>query len=130
MIGGPSLRLTMVNLRYTARQASAFATPVRSYFLKPLPTTKLQSHAGFITRELNYVRTVHTSVIRQTENSIKDDAAHQEIETKLTLRERLKIVVQEYGTTAVVFHVCISLSSLGLCYAAVKRLVLTHVLFS
>jgi len=33
----------------------------------------------------------------------------------------LKLVVAEYGTTAIVFHVTISLTSLGICYAAVKR---------
>ena len=130
MIGGSSLRLTMANLNCITRQTRAFASPVRSYVLKSLSRSELQSHAGFTSHKLNYVRTVHTSVIRKTDSSNKEGTAHQEIENKLTLKERLKIVVQEYGATAIAFHVCISLSSLGLCYAAVKRLVWIRLIFS
>ena len=68
-------------------------------------------------------RTLHTSITRNGESSHSGKTEQQEGESKMTLKERLKCVVQEYGTTAIVFHVCISLTSLGLCYAAVKRLV-------
>ena len=42
-------------------------------------------------------------------------------EVNLTQVQRLRKVFAEYGSTAVVFHVCISLTSLGICYMAVKR---------
>ena len=71
---------------------------------------------------LRNARTLHTSISRNVENSSGSKTEQLEGENKqLTLKERLKFVVQEYGTTAIVFHVCISLTSLGLCYAAVKR---------
>ena len=71
---------------------------------------------------LRNARTLHTSILRNVENSSGSKTEQLEGENKqLTLKERLKFVVQEYGTTAIVFHVCISLTSLGLCYAAVKR---------
>lgn len=34
--------------------------------------------------------------------------------------ERVKVVVKEYGTVAIVFHTVISLASLGSCYLVVK----------
>ena len=123
MIGGSSLRLTMVNFGCIARQTRAFASPVRNYFPTLVEQTELQSHAkyrGFILRN---ARTLHSSVKTNKETSQQETAAQGNDETKLALKERLKIVVQEYGSTAIVFHVCISLTSLGLCYAAVKRLV-------
>lgn len=36
--------------------------------------------------------------------------------------ERVKVVIKEYGTVAVVFHTVISLASLGSCYLVVKTL--------
>ncbi|XP_017887132.1 uncharacterized protein LOC108629165 [Ceratina calcarata] len=38
----------------------------------------------------------------------------------LSRRERFKILMKEYGTTVVIFHIGISLVSLGACYAAVS----------
>ena len=40
-----------------------------------------------------------------------------------TGRQKLSLVFAKYGVTAVVFHTFISLTSLGLCYIAVSRLV-------
>lgn len=40
---------------------------------------------------------------------------------KETGRSKLKKAVKEYGTTVVVFHVGISLISLGICYTLVSR---------
>lgn len=42
-------------------------------------------------------------------------------EKKLSQAQRLRKIFAEYGATAVVFHTCISLTSLGICYAAVSR---------
>ena len=44
--------------------------------------------------------------------------------SKKTGRQKLTLVFAKYGVTAVVFHTLISLTSLGLCYIAVSRLVL------
>lgn len=44
----------------------------------------------------------------------------------LSKRERFKKVVKDYGGTVIVFHVVISLISLGACYTAVIRLVLQY----
>ena len=43
--------------------------------------------------------------------------------SKKTGRQKLSLVFAKYGVTAVVFHTFISLTSLGLCYIAVSRLV-------
>ena len=40
---------------------------------------------------------------------------------KLSNTEKVKIVVREYGTVAIIFHTCISLFSLGSCYLAVSK---------
>lgn len=39
---------------------------------------------------------------------------------KRSNRERMKVLVRDYGATAVVFHTTISLTSLGLCYLLVS----------
>lgn len=63
---------------------------------------------------------------QMTEKSIKNDQIPQK---KLSQTQRLRKVFAEYGTTAVVFHTCISLTSLGICYAAVSRSVLHYLQF-
>ncbi|KAI0216599.1 DUF1279 domain-containing protein [Lamellibrachia satsuma] len=40
--------------------------------------------------------------------------------TELSQMQRFKQMVKEYGTVVVVFHICISLMSLGICYTAVS----------
>ncbi len=53
--------------------------------------------------------------------SYSTDANDETAETNLSQKERLKRAVKEYGGTVVVFHVCISLISLGGFYLAVSR---------
>lgn len=48
--------------------------------------------------------------------------------SKKTGRQRLSLVFAKYGVTAVVFHTAISLTSLGLAYLAVSRLVAASLL--
>lgn len=52
--------------------------------------------------------------------------------TKLTTKEKLKKAVKEYGSTVIVFHVSISILSLGSCYLLMSRYViyLIHLLTS
>lgn len=126
------MRHTVLNFVCFARQSRALAVPLRNY----TPKTELHSvqtparNGFFMLPNLSIVRPLHSSVIKHSNGSCKGNAAAQEgNENKLSLRDRLKSVVQEYGTTAIVFHVSISLTSLGLCYAAVKRLVAFYVSF-
>lgn len=51
-------------------------------------------------------------------------------ETKITQRQRLRKVFAEYGSIGVVFHISMSLTSLGIVYTAVKRSVLDAFTFS
>lgn len=61
-----------------------------------------------------------------------NDKKQQEIEKKILLnkRERLRIIAKDYGITVTVFHIGISLISLGACYAAVIRFVFAIYFFS
>lgn len=56
------------------------------------------------------------------ENSDKPGTG-AEGEVQLTQRQKLKRAVKEYGSTVIVFHVTISLMSLGFFYLLVSRLV-------
>jgi len=49
------------------------------------------------------------------------EGANVIVEKQLTQGQRLRKIFAEYGSIAVSFHVCISLTSLGICYCAVKR---------
>ena len=116
-MSGSSLRFAMTNVRCIAKQTRVFATPVR-HNVSPAGF-QTSAKKGFLLRNS---RLLHTSFIRKADKPDQDTAKNQEKdEKKLALRDRLKLVVAEYGTTAIVFHVTISLTSLGICYAAVKR---------
>lgn len=110
----------MTNVRFITKQTRAFATPV----LRSVSPADVQTTANKEFLYLRNARLLHTSFIRKAETPSQDTAKNkEENEKKLALKDRLKLVVAEYGTTAIVFHVTISLTSLGICYAAVKRLV-------
>ena len=42
-------------------------------------------------------------------------------ESKMSRAERMKRLVKEYGATVIVFHICISLFTLGVSYTVVSR---------
>lgn len=44
----------------------------------------------------------------------------------LTTKEKLKKAFKEYGSTVIVFHVAISVISLGSCYLLISRYVFTN----
>ena len=114
-----SLRFAMTNVRCIAKQTMVFATPVLRTSTGGFQTP---ANKGFLLRNSMLL---HTSFIRKADKP-GQDWNQEEDEKKLALRDRLKSVVAEYGTTAIVFHVTISLTSLGICYAAVKRSVNVH----
>ncbi len=62
-----------------------------------------------------------------TKNDERDPQENDTDLSKKTGRQKLSLVFAKYGVTAVVFHTCISLTSLGLCYIAVSRLVYRNV---
>lgn len=47
--------------------------------------------------------------------------------TTMSTKEKMKKAVKEYGSTVIVFHVTISLFSLGACYLLISRYVVNHV---
>ncbi|CAL1274374.1 unnamed protein product [Larinioides sclopetarius] len=56
------------------------------------------------------------------QNSTKKTESVQESSAvKVNQRTRLKQAVRDYGATIIVFHVAISLTSLGLCYLAISN---------
>lgn len=81
------------------------------------------------------IRSYSTSVGTKTESKMsaeksteeKKDGEGEKAEKKtpieLTKREKLKILIKDYGKTIIIFHVGISLLSLGFFYTVVSRLV-------
>lgn len=64
----------------------------------------------------------HKSVISSTQQSQDTkNKASDTPEPQLTPRQKLQRAVKEYGATVIVFHVTISLASLGICYLLVSR---------
>lgn len=61
----------------------------------------------------------------QPPNNISNDRKQQVVTPTphLSQKERFKIVAKDYGITVVIFHVALSLVSLGACYVAVVRFV-------
>ena len=55
---------------------------------------------------------------KETESKVEGD---KDSDKPLTQRQKLARIFAAYGTTAVVFHTSISLTSLGICYMIVSR---------
>lgn len=68
---------------------------------------------------------------RQYSTTVRSNDADQRSDSKmilkseqsapLTRKEKLKKAVKEYGSTVIIFHVGISLVSLGVCYSLISR---------
>lgn len=61
------------------------------------------------------------STDQKAEMSSTEESDHKKLSTK----EKLKKAVKEYGSTVIIFHVTISMISLGSCYLLISRYVLT-----
>ena len=121
MISSSSLRLVMANCRGISKRQVALVSFMRNVVITGVPSA--QSDHSLL---LRFGRPLHTSTFRVADKPTAGNTAKTEEGGKnLALRDRLKSVVAEYGSTAIVFHVTISLTSLGLCYTAVKRSVIT-----
>lgn len=121
MISSSSLRLVLANCRGISKRQVALVSFMRNVVITGVPSA--QSDHSLL---LRFGRPLHTSTFRVADKPAAGNTAKTEEGGKnLALRDRLKSVVAEYGSTAIVFHVTISLTSLGLCYTAVKRSVIT-----
>lgn len=65
------------------------------------------------------------SVATRSASTDQDKTKVNTDEVKLTTRQKLQKAVTEYGSTVIIFHVGISLISLGTCYLLVSRYLLT-----
>lgn len=111
----------MANCRGISKRQVALVSFMRNVVITGVPSA--QSDHSLL---LRFGRPLHTSNFRVADKPTAGNTAKTEEGGKnLALRDRLKSVVAEYGSTAIVFHVTISLTSLGLCYTAVKRSVIT-----
>ncbi|KAK7068292.1 hypothetical protein SK128_012895 [Halocaridina rubra] len=66
-----------------------------------------------------YLHTCVVARLQESNQNLNKDV--QTSETQLTSRQKLQRAVKEYGVTVIVFHVTISLASLGICYLLVSR---------
>jgi ribosomal protein L9 len=58
---------------------------------------------------------------KQQQQEQKEQEEKQDVRKSLSKRQQLKLAVRDYGATVMVFHITISLASLGICYAAISR---------
>ena len=88
--------------------------------------TKLHNGENSITELLKEREKLLQGIVRYcsantTEASGDSASSTQQATAELSQMQRFKQMVKEYGTVVVIFHVCISLISLGICYTAVSR---------
>ena len=121
---GSTLRLSTLNCRCFVRRARNYISG--NYFQVTRPTFDDLCNSLTLSRN---ACAFHTSALRSQENGhskaskgqVEESVESAEDGKPLTQRQKLKKIFAEYGTTAIVFHISISLTSLGICYAAVKR---------
>lgn len=71
-----------------------------------------------------------TSHVRQKDSDkLVDPIVDNKSNEKISRKEMLKKAVKEYGSTVIIFHVGISLMSLGACYVMVSRFVYFYFYF-
>lgn len=113
-----------VYLTKYARHASAISC------MKSTGSNTQTSFATFAKEHWFKNRNFHQAQVnldsKQSNEKIRDGKESKEdakiiIEKPLTQGQRLRKVFAEYGSIGVAFHISISLTSLGICYCAVKR---------
>lgn len=80
----------------------------------------------FSNSQLSCIKSQYVNAIRSMSNGTKDP---NEIGRSLSRKEKLKQAVAAYGSTVIVFHVTISLASLGICYLLVSRYILVSKIY-
>lgn len=105
-------------------------------FLLPRTLLFFYNAGSLINAALGRLTPTNVSYVEFSTDTKSTATASAKVETKLddnkdsgnpvalTNAEKLKKAVKDYGSTVIVFHVGISLISLGACYVAVSRSVL------
>ncbi|EDO35452.1 predicted protein [Nematostella vectensis] len=98
------IRLSSFNIHFIQRHIGAFSVASQSF-------------SGM--RPLNRVNSMSTKPNTNGNNTGNSNENDGKIQT-MSQAQRLRKIFAEYGSIAVVFHVSISLTSLGICYTAVS----------
>lgn len=69
---------------------------------------------------LSDVKLRHQSTANEPNKQVEDDKQVETEQRELTKVEKLKKAVKDYGSVVIIFHVGISLMSLGTCYLLVS----------
>lgn len=93
----------------------------------------------FLINQLNATSNIHRTystekeIVKRDDTNIenktvmdvaKNDKEHEaNANTKLSARDKLKKTIKDYGATVLIFHIAISITSLGIFYQLVSRLV-------
>lgn len=101
---------------------SGSGSAINSFIMSPLSRTTYRPMQYTISR-VNY----STDASGAPKDGVKDQATAQVSTLTMSKRDRFRLMLRDYGGTMLVFHITISLISLGACYMVVVRLVY-HVL--
>lgn len=85
--------------------------------------TESRTYKGIFQKPLTHPHLVSLQINQKRFYSQNSKEESNESEKKLTQREQFKKAIKDYGSVIVVFHVGISLASLGICYTLVSRYV-------
>ncbi|GFT38817.1 protein FAM210B, mitochondrial [Nephila pilipes] len=100
---------------YTSAGSFHFGNNVFKNVLSASPTSSLYLKHSFRLYPTD-------SKTDSNQNSMqKTDSTQDSNTAKVSQRTRLKQAIRDYGATIIVFHVAISLASLGICYLAISN---------
>ncbi|KOX80052.1 hypothetical protein WN51_06466, partial [Melipona quadrifasciata] len=129
---GKSMHLNMPGGQW-ARDGKYIAEEMQKYHYRTVRLPQLKLDKSGLTANLlsqaiyepKYIYSMRYSTkpsepVNQSTNA-KNQKGVEDIPQELSQKEKLKILVKEYGITVLIFHVGISLISLAACYAAVAK---------
>lgn len=100
--------------------SSSFVQPKCYRYLNTINVTTLFNYQRPMSNYLSY-SSQSTVKIDEGKSKKSEDNSEEIIKTAdLSKKEKLKKAVKEYGSTVIIFHVGISLISLGTCYLLVS----------
>lgn len=104
-----------------ATTIDSFPDGKRHYHTSTAAMLPLWSPTAHDSRKTTLIMSLETLTPYSTDNAQQDKAEPEADKGQVSQRQRLKMAVRDYGSTVIVFHVCISLMSLGGFYLAVSR---------
>lgn len=122
------VRITSFNRRVLAVEALRFTKIVRHN--SAISCFTRQSRCLTVLKSQRFNRYLHDDKAKVDSQGSKEKLHVSKEEEKddkiqgekqLTQIQKLRKIFAEYGSTAIAFHVTISLTSLGICYTAVQR---------